>query len=92
MKQIMRIALGLALVAGTLVSAQSPPRTLGPAFMGATVYCSLKDKGPMGVGWTEKREGKSYRCLEIFDENLKPAGAYWVEVEPDGRSLRDRPR
>ena len=82
----MRFALGLLLLTGTLVSAQSNPKALPPVY-GATVYCPLAGKGAMGVGWKELKDGKYYRCLETFDESLKPNGAAWVEVEKDGTML-----
>ena len=87
MKTTMRLALVLALMTGSLVGAQSTPRPPLPAVFGVTVYCPAAGKGNMGVGWTEAKEGKYFRCLEIFDENFKPTGAAWVQVEKGGSSL-----
>ena len=84
MKTPMRIALGLALMTGSLLGAQSTPREPLPAIYGVTVYCTLPGKGAMGIGWTEPSEGKYYRCLPTFDESFKPTGAAWVQVEKGG--------
>jgi type II secretory pathway pseudopilin PulG len=71
------------LAALTTVKRQDGRQPL-PAIYGVTVYCRLAGQGAMGVGWTEPRQGKYYRCLETFDENFKPTGAAWVQVEKGG--------
>jgi hypothetical protein len=43
--------------------------------------CALDGKGDFSPGWTERTQTASYRCVEVFDASLKPAGAAWVKVE-----------
>ena len=54
--------------------------------------CSLEQKGDFSPGWLELRDGSSYRCMPTFDAALKPSGAAWVRVEPDGTIGRHLPR
>jgi hypothetical protein len=46
--------------------------------------CSLAGIGRFDVGWTEKADGGSYRCVPTFDEALKASGAAWIKVNADG--------
>ena len=63
-------------------SAQTPAQPL----------CSLTDKGRFDLGWTQKTETGSYRCMPIFDVGLKPSGAAWVKVNTDGTIGRELPK
>jgi len=49
--------------------------------------CSLPKKGAFSIGWVAEDSGKHYRCLPIFDSNLKPAGAAWIEVVQEKRFI-----
>ena len=90
MKTLTRITLGSALLTGSLVSAQEKPQTPPPRITSAAKTCNLAGQGEMGVGWLHHPraalpdQDRYYRCLPIFDENLKPAGAAWVQVQKDG--------
>jgi hypothetical protein len=43
--------------------------------------CVLADKTTYLVGTTVALAGKTYRCVTVLDENLKPSGAAWTPVE-----------
>jgi hypothetical protein len=87
MKTPIRIGLGLAFMTGSLVSAQSTPQKPRPLVFGITVYCPLAGQGNLGVGWTQPVDGKYFRCVPTYDENLKLINAEWVQVEKGGATL-----
>jgi hypothetical protein len=45
------------------------------------VTCVLSDKREFLVDTSVAVGGKTYRCVTVLDENLKPAGAAWTPVE-----------
>ena len=76
------ISLGFALVSlamvgfgGRVVAQQGQSRD----------ECSLPQKGRFSIGWVADEGGKHYRCLPVFDGNLRPAGAAWIEVVRENR-------
>ena len=45
------------------------------------VTCRLADNTQHRVTTAVAVSGKTYRCVFVLDENLKPAGAAWTRVE-----------
>ena len=79
------LVIGGTLLVGGIVAARSVQTPAQP-------QCSLADKGRFDLGWTQKTEAGSYRCVPTFDPALKPSGAAWVKVNADGTIGRELPR
>jgi hypothetical protein len=78
-----------AIALGTYVSAQDTPVvTSRPRYTAADMRkqvsgefprtCSLPDKTTHLVTTVVTFAGKMYRCVEVFDENLRVSGAAWT--------------
>src|SRR5262245_23782326 len=79
------LVIGGTLLVGGMVAARSAQTPAQP-------QCSLTDKGRFDLGFTQKTEGGSYRCVATFDQALRPSGAAWVKVNADGTIGRELPR
>ena len=49
---------------------------------GSTMTCVLPDKTTRVVNTTVTVDGKTYRCVEVLDNNLRPNGVAWTLVLP----------
>ncbi len=78
------------LIAGSNLWAQARGKAAPPN--APDIQCTLSGQGDFSIGWSQPHQGSTYRCLPIFDESLKPAGAAWVKVEADGTIGRIVPR
>jgi hypothetical protein len=46
------------------------------------MHCVLPDKTEGAVNSTVTVTGRTYRCVEVFDENFQPRGVAWTPVAP----------
>lgn len=69
-----------AFACGTHVSAQQKPTTER-----TDAGCVLPDKVERAVNATVTVDGRTYRCVEVLDENLQPRGVAWTSASASGK-------
>ena len=79
------IAFGVAL--GVLAIGGGGTGMFGQQQAQSNDTCSVPRKGAYSIGWVAEESGRHYRCLPIFDRNLRPAGVAWIEVVEDRRFI-----
>jgi hypothetical protein len=78
-----------ALALGTFLSAQDKPtytaemmrKRIGGGGTAVT-NCVLPDKTERPVNTTVTVDGKSYRCVDVLDQNFQWIGVGWTPVSP----------
>jgi hypothetical protein len=92
MKQLAALAIICTAVFGTYLFAQDKPTVVGkPRYTAADMRkrisgelvaaCVLADKTQHLVDTIVAVAGKTYRCVTVLDENLRPSGAAWTPVQ-----------
>jgi hypothetical protein len=49
--------------------------------------CALPDKSERAVNATVAVDVRTYRCVEVLDQNLQPLGAAWTSVSASGKPM-----
>jgi hypothetical protein len=89
-----RLAFGfcLTVLSGSLVGVWAVTARVQALAQAPAPQCSLAQKGRFDQGWLEEAQSGAFRCMATYDENLKPSGAAWVKVNPDGTVGSKLPR